>query len=1335
MYIEETLLDVLKETDLMGFERKLCVELQLSRLEHFDHISDDELMSYAGLSLPAIRRLRQTIADKKKKTKKSKGIFSTIARKEGREVAKVMVAAASAPTDTPASSQGSTCLINKDQVKLMERIGEGSFAVVKRGIWMRPDGQKIDVAVKVLRESSSEIIDDLQQEVNNMQKLQHPNLIRLYGIVFSNPAMMVVEFCEGGSLVDRLRASDKPVLLISSILDYAQQIAKGMAYLESKHCVHRDLAARNVLLADNEKAIKICDFGLMRALEDNERLYVMSAQKKIPFAWCPPESLRFRQFSHASDVWSFGVTLWELFSYGEEPWAGLRGAEVLTKLEAGERLQRPTKCSVELFDLIMTCWSNNVNMRPRFSLLKGILSDIKFMIAECREQSFPSKDVDLELKVNDRVIVIEGSGVIWYGQNVRTRGFGRFLRSSIHATSERSSVVKGGVLSPIQTQNNGSERISHPVPGSFIHAGHGDIVPGQSWGQPERIDDIYLKNPIMRKDRDIKDENTRRIGPQFIPSVIDLQPASFRWSTMDRPSDDKPLPAKKPKPSSSPGKMPDSELPNNVNDQLNDRTPYSTTAVDPFAPFSEYYSDAFDENSFDNSWNPPTSSAYNTAPPNSKPTPVTYDQPPPSEAGRSDQYCLSSYYNLADNSNRQRLNGVRPADVPTTSTESSAVNSAAPVSRLAAPPENAGNSKNRQYVSLPRPMRSSPDLTVANGTSINGRPPPGATPPPIRASNFTDQKPSSALNMRTPLGNLTQSSYAPKTTDDSSRLLNQSKFNGASEAPTLPGISLSDAKLKQGNGFRATSYIAATGREAYSARPLSISSQNQLSKEALNSAILKGPTTATGFKPSVPASTSIGTVTKETVFGAKPQEITASVGQISFGHSQQTSFPVSGSSTSRPLSKGATGTVSDSSLMPGVSYRSHEEGPDPFEVSPSVKKIVNSRYSEVFCERPQQLPHMLPVESAVVGRTPVATTIPAKQTTESFPKPIVQPIGLPPPSPLLLGNAVTNNSNVHTPAYSSVINASSSKMTGGSSTADNTPRAITLPSSSKQLAVTQVELSDLGNADLRYSSSSISSHGSTASYSGGHSSQVTTNILGQHIPNQMFYPPQPRILSHRDSTPILSGYAPVDYTIGMSSRLGYGYNNALPASNGNSAFRTPYYWTGLPEDSLQKGMLGLQNNRTALVYDANLSNSSRSLTSTNRPYISGISLSGSRQATTSGGVENRQRNSLVNDEILGLFDPLTPAPSVTNISTSTTNVVTPKGVDPIDAVMKDAKFAGRDKCASMLQRCNNDILKAVRELKTAELIAMGVARDRQQALNALEDCRWDINAAAEALIT
>ncbi|KFQ16129.1 Activated CDC42 kinase 1, partial [Leptosomus discolor] len=150
----------------------------------------------------------------------------------------------------------------------------------------------------------------------------------------------------------------------------------GMAYLESKRFIHRDLAARNILLASNE-LVKIGDFGLMRALPKNDDHYVMQEHRKVPFAWCAPESLKTRTFSHASDTWMFGVTLWEMFTYGQEPWIGLNGSQILHKIDKeGERLPRPEDCPQDVYNVMLQCWAHKPEDRPTFVALRDFLVEV-----------------------------------------------------------------------------------------------------------------------------------------------------------------------------------------------------------------------------------------------------------------------------------------------------------------------------------------------------------------------------------------------------------------------------------------------------------------------------------------------------------------------------------------------------------------------------------------------------------------------------------------------------------------------------------------------------------------------------------------------------------------------------------------------------------------------------------------------------------------------------------------------------------------------------------------------------------------------------------------------
>ncbi|XP_036098447.1 activated CDC42 kinase 1 isoform X7 [Molossus molossus] len=350
-------------------------------------------------------------------------------------------------------------------------------AMCKRKSWM----SKVNVAVKCLKPdvlSQPEAMDDFIREVNAMHSLDHRNLIRLYGVVLTPPMKMVTELAPLGSLLDRLRKHQGHFLL-GTLSRYAVQVAEGMGYLESKRFIHRDLAARNLLLATRD-LVKIGDFGLMRALPQNDDHYVMQEHRKVPFAWCAPESLKTRTFSHASDTWMFGVTLWEMFTYGQEPWIGLNGSQILHKIDKeGERLPRPEDCPQDIYNVMVQCWAHKPEDRPTFVALRDFL--LEAQPTDMRAlQDFEEPD-KLHIQMNDVITVIEGraENYWWRGQNTRTLCVGPFPRNVVTSVAGLSA-----------------QDISQPLQNSFIHTGHGDSDPRHCWGFPDKIDELYLGNPM-----------------------------------------------------------------------------------------------------------------------------------------------------------------------------------------------------------------------------------------------------------------------------------------------------------------------------------------------------------------------------------------------------------------------------------------------------------------------------------------------------------------------------------------------------------------------------------------------------------------------------------------------------------------------------------------------------------------------------------------------------------------------------------------------------------------------------------------------------------------------
>ncbi|XP_065700603.1 activated CDC42 kinase 1 isoform X4 [Patagioenas fasciata] len=406
------LLELLTELQLQQYFLRIRDELNVTRLSHFEYVKNEDLEKI-GMGRPGQRRLWEAVKRRKAMCKRKSWMSKVFSgkRPESELPPQPQSTFRKPPTPPPPEAGGQhslTCLVRERDLSLFEKLGDGSFGVVRRGEWCTPAGKTLNVAVKCLKTdvlSQPEALDDFIREVNAMHSLDHRNLIRLYGVVLSHPMKMVTELAPLGSLLDRLR-KNQGHFLISTLCQYAIQVAKGMAYLESKRFIHRDLAARNILLASNE-LIKIGDFGLMRALPKNDDHYVMQEHRKVPFAWCAPESLKTRTFSHASDTWMFGVTLWEMFTYGQEPWIGLNGSQILHKIDKeGERLPRPEDCPQDVYNVMLQCWAHKPEDRPTFVALRDFL--VEAQPTDMRAlQDFEEAD-KLHIQMNDIITVIEG---------------------------------------------------------------------------------------------------------------------------------------------------------------------------------------------------------------------------------------------------------------------------------------------------------------------------------------------------------------------------------------------------------------------------------------------------------------------------------------------------------------------------------------------------------------------------------------------------------------------------------------------------------------------------------------------------------------------------------------------------------------------------------------------------------------------------------------------------------------------------------------------------------------------------------------------------------------
>uniref|UniRef100_A0A670HX76 Receptor protein-tyrosine kinase n=1 Tax=Podarcis muralis TaxID=64176 RepID=A0A670HX76_PODMU len=255
-------------------------------------------------------------------------------------------------------------IFKETELKKLKVLGSGVFGTVHKGVWI-PEGDsiKIPVSIKVIQDPSG------RQTFHHMMaigSLDHAYIVRLLGICTGTQLQLVTQYLDLGSLLEYVR-KNKDAIGPQLMLNWCVQIAKGMYYLEEHRMVHRNLAARNVLVKSPSQ-VQVADFGIADLLYPDDKKYFYN-EIKTPIKWMALESIHFGKYTHQSDVWSYGVTLWEMMTFGNEPYGGIHLSEVPDLLEKGERLSQPQICTIDVYMVMVKCWMIDENIRPTFKEL------------------------------------------------------------------------------------------------------------------------------------------------------------------------------------------------------------------------------------------------------------------------------------------------------------------------------------------------------------------------------------------------------------------------------------------------------------------------------------------------------------------------------------------------------------------------------------------------------------------------------------------------------------------------------------------------------------------------------------------------------------------------------------------------------------------------------------------------------------------------------------------------------------------------------------------------------------------------------------------------------
>lgn len=332
--------------------------------------------------------------------------------------------------------------IKETELRKGNILGSGFGGTVYQGTWNSEHASSWPVAIKVLRDQPNKNKEFLD-EAYMMASVNHPNLVRLLGVCMTpNQLMLVTPLMIFGNLLDHVHKYENAIDS-KLLLEFSKQIAQGMNYLEGRRMVHRDLALRNVLLKTMKRVV-ISDFGLAKCLDVDQSEY-QSGGGKLPVKWLAPECMKDHKFTHKSDVWAFGVTIWELLTYGQKPFEEYGTGQLLLIISEGARLRQPKYVSAEIYKEMYSCWFFNPEDRPNFKYLAEKFS--KF-----------AQDPDRYL---DRMICAGKKGYMdTLGYNVSTNGMAENNSDSESFESESESDINS-LNSPNNVQASNDQMINN----------------------------------------------------------------------------------------------------------------------------------------------------------------------------------------------------------------------------------------------------------------------------------------------------------------------------------------------------------------------------------------------------------------------------------------------------------------------------------------------------------------------------------------------------------------------------------------------------------------------------------------------------------------------------------------------------------------------------------------------------------------------------------------------------------------------------------------------------------------------------------------------------------